>query len=89
MGLSPPNVNVQRGNKSAPNTNPEPKDKPGWYYSELSRRWYKIEELLEKERRDVEKAKELAGEASQPTTFGMTISKAQAAEIRAQVCQAM
>ena len=35
LGLSPPDVIVKEGAKSAPNTNPHPKDKSGWYYSEL------------------------------------------------------
>ena len=29
---------------------PEPPSKPGWYWSELSERWFKTPELLEKER---------------------------------------
>ena len=83
LGMTPPAVNIQKGSKSSPNTNPEPKSRPGWYYSELSDRWYKTEELLEKERRDAEEAEKLAGEASQPTTtFGTMISATQATEIR-------
>ena len=48
-----------------------------------------MEELLEKERRDAEEAKKLAGEASQPTTSSTTISLVQATEIRAQIRQAI
>ena len=88
--MTPPTVNIQKGTKSAPNTNPDPKSRPGLYYSELSDRWYKTEELLGKERRDAEEAEKLVGEASQPTTTsGTMISAAQAAEIRVQVRQAI
>ena len=83
LGLSLPDVNVKTGIKSAPNTNPDRKGKPGWYYSELSGSWYKTEELLEKERKDAKKEEKWVGEASQPTTSSTTISAAQAAEIRA------
>ena len=80
LGMTPPGVNIQKGTKSAPNTNPEPKNRPGWYYSELSYRWCKTEELFEKERREADEAEKLPGETSQPTTTsGTMISAAQAA----------
>ena len=79
-----------KGTKSDVDTIPESKSRPGWYYSELSDRWCKTQELLEKERREAEEAEKLAGEASQPTiTSGTTISTTQAAEICAQVRQAI
>ena len=87
LGMRPPAVNIQKGTKSAPNTNLEPKSRPGWYYSEMSDRWQKTKELLEKERRDVGEAEKLAGEASQPTATSSTkISVAQAAGNRAPRC---
>ena len=89
LGLSPSNINVQRGHNSAPNTNPEPKDKSGWYWSEFGGGWYKTGKLLDKERREATRAEELDGEASQPTSSSTTISEAQAAEIRVQVHQAI
>ena len=86
--MTPPIVNVQKGNKSTPATNPDSTEKSGWYWSEFGGGWYKTGELLEKERR--EEAEKLAREASQPTaTSTTTISEAQAAEIRAQVRQAI
>ena len=63
LGMTPPAVNVQKENESAPDTNPEPKDKTGWYYSEIGGGWYKMGELLEKERKEAARAKKLAGEA--------------------------
>ena len=84
LGLSPLGVTVKEKETNAPNTRPEAKGPPGWYYSELSERWCKTEEQLEKEQR--EEAEKFAREASQPTaTSSTTISEAQAAEIRAQV----
>ena len=44
---------------------------------------------MEKERREAARAEELVGEASQPTSSSTTISEAQAAEIRAQIRQAI
>ena len=88
LGLSPPEVTIKEKQKNAPNTKPEREGPPGWYYSEFSERWCKTEELLGKEQR--EEAGKLAREASQPTATSSTmISEVQAAEIRAQVRQAI
>ena len=88
LGLSPPGVTIKEKQVNAPNTRLEPKDPPGWYYSELTERWYKTEEQLEEERR--EEAEKFVREAPQPTTISATtISEAQATEIRAQLRQAI
>ena len=60
--MTPPIVNVQKGNESTPATNPESKEKSGWYWSEFGGGWYKTGELLEKKRR--QKAEKLVNEAS-------------------------
>ena len=82
---SPPekHVHFQTGIKVDTNANFEPKDKTEWYWSKLAGRWVKTTELLEE-------AKVLASEASQPTaTSSTTISEAHAAEVKAQVQQAI
>ena len=62
LGLAPPNVKVQKGNKFTPATNLEVNDKSGWYWSEFGGGWYKTGELLEEEQR--QKAEKLVSEAS-------------------------
>ena len=52
LGMTPPVVNVQKGNKSTPATNPDSTEKLGWYWSEFEGGWCKTGELLEKERRE-------------------------------------
>ena len=41
-------VHFQTETEADVNTTFEPKDKTGWYYSELGERWYKTRELMEK-----------------------------------------
>ena len=82
---SPPekHVHFQMGIEADTNTNFEPKDETKWYWSKLAGKWIMTSELREE-------AKILVSEASQPTaTSNTTISEAQAAEIKAQVQQAI
>ena len=72
-------VHFQKGTKSDADTNPEPKSKPGWYYSELSERWCKTEDQLNKE----------ALEISQSTTSDTTISTMKEVAIHVEVREVM
>ena len=48
LGLSPPEVTIKEKQTNAPNIRPEQDGPPGWYYSELSEKWFKTKEQIEK-----------------------------------------
>ena len=79
-------VHFQTETEADVNATFEPKDKTGWYYSELGERWYKTRELIEKKK---EQKQKMAGEASEPTISDTTISAVEEAAIHAEVREIM
>ena len=69
--------------KSSPDATPKLQNRPGGYYSELSERWYKTEEQLNKEAIRAAKLNSIIEEESS------SISPEDEAQIRAQVHEVM
>ena len=69
--------------KFSPDATPELQNKPSWYYCELSERWYKTEEQLNKEAIRAAKFDSIIEEESS------SISPEEEAWIRAQVREVM